>query len=58
MYETGIAHTFGNMVIQMTLSLDDIPSDLGHHKALKYYPLRNLSNKLYKRFQVIYKQST
>lgn len=62
MYETGIAHTLGKTVIPITQSLDDIPSDLGHHRALKYYPneegLRNLSNELYKRFQVIYKQNT
>ncbi len=62
MYETGIAHTLGKTVIPITQSLDDIPSDLGHHRALKYYPneegLRNLSNELYKRLQVIYKQKT
>lgn len=62
MYETGIAHTLGKTVIPITQSLDDIPSDLGHHRALKYYPneegLRNLSNDLYKRLQVIYKQNT
>lgn len=62
MYETGIAHTLGKTVIPITQSLDDIPSDLGHHRALKYYPneegLRNLSNELYKRLQVIYKQNT
>ncbi|ELY21817.1 hypothetical protein ACK8HJ_18375 [Vreelandella titanicae] len=62
MYETGIAHTLGKTVIPITQSLDDIPSDLGHHRALKYYPneegLRNLSNDLYKRLQFIYKQNT
>lgn len=62
MYETGIAHTLGKTVIPITQSLDDIPSDIGHHRALKYYPneegLRNLSNELYKRLQVIYKQKT
>ncbi|MFO7592656.1 MAG: hypothetical protein R6X15_01240 [Pseudomonadota bacterium] len=62
MYETGIAHTLGKTVVPITQSLDDIPSDLGHHRALKYYPneegYRDLSNELYKRFKVIYKQNT
>lgn len=59
MYETGIAHTLGKTVIPITQSLDDIPSDLGHHRALKYLPneqgYRDLSNELYKRLKVIYK---
>lgn len=38
MYETGIAHTLGKNVIPITQSIDDIPSDLGHHRALKYLP--------------------
>jgi hypothetical protein len=62
MYETGIAHTLGKTVIPITQSLDDIPSDLGHHRALKYYPneegLKNLSNELYKRLNVIYQKNT
>jgi len=62
MYETGIAHTLGKTVIPITQSHDDIPSDLGHHRALKYYPneegLRDLSNELYKRLKVIYSQNT
>lgn len=57
MYETGIAHTLGKTVIPITQSIDDIPSDLGHHRALKYLPneegYRNLSNDLYKRLKVI-----
>lgn len=60
MYETGIAHTLGKTVIPITQSLDDIPSDLGHHRALKYLPneqgLKDLSNELYKRLKVIYKE--
>ncbi len=60
LYETGIAHTLGKTVIPITQSIDDIPSDLGHHRALKYLPneegLRDLSNELYKRLKVIYKQ--
>jgi hypothetical protein len=62
MYETGIAHTLGKTVIPITQSLDDIPSDLGHHRALKYLSneqgLKDLSNELYKRLKVIYKQNT
>jgi len=58
MYETGIAHTLGKTVIPITQSIDDIPSDLGHHRALKYLPneegYRDLSNELYKRLQVIF----
>jgi len=57
MYETGIAHTLGKTVIPITQSLDDIPSDLGHHRALKYLPndegYRTLSNELYKRIKTI-----
>ena len=57
MYETGIAHTLGKTVIPITQSIDDIPSDLGHHRALKYLPneegYRNLSNDLYKRLKGI-----
>jgi hypothetical protein len=57
MYETGIAHTLGKVVIPITQSLEDIPSDLGHHRALKYLPndegYRNLSNELYKRIKTI-----
>jgi len=60
MYETGIAHTLGKIVIPITQSLEDIPSDLGHHRALKYLPneegYRNLSNELYKRIKTIIEQ--
>ncbi len=62
MYETGIAHTLGKTVIPITQSLSDIPSDLGHHRALKYLPneqgYKDLSNDLYKRLNVIYSNST
>ncbi len=37
-YEVGIAHTLGKTVIPITQSLDDVPADLGHHRALKYLP--------------------
>lgn len=57
MYETGIAHTLGKIVIPITQSINDIPSDLGHHRALKYLPndegYRNLKNELYKRIKTI-----
>lgn len=62
MYETGIAHTLGKTVIPITQSIDDIPSDLGHHRALKYLPneegYRDLSNELHKRLKTIFGQST
>jgi hypothetical protein len=38
MYETGIAHTLGKQVIPIARSLDDVPSDLRHHRALLYLP--------------------
>ena len=57
MYETGIAHTLGKTVIPITQSLDDIPSDLGHHRTLKYLPneqgYKDLSNELWKRLKTI-----
>jgi len=59
MYETGIAHTLGKTVIPITQSLDDIPSDLGHHRAYKYLAndqgYRDLSNELYKRIKTVMK---
>lgn len=36
MYETGIAHTLGKVVIPITQNVSDIPSDMGHHRALCY----------------------
>lgn len=39
MYETGIAHTLGKIVVPITQNIDDIPSDLKPHRALTY--LRN-----------------
>jgi hypothetical protein len=35
MYETGIAHTLGKDVVPITQSIDDIPSDMNHHRAMK-----------------------
>lgn len=57
MYETGIAHTLGKIVIPITQSIDDIPSDLTQHRALKYLPnqegYKNLSKELYRRIITI-----
>jgi hypothetical protein len=36
LYETGIAHTLGKLVIPITQNKADIPSDLIHHRALIY----------------------
>ncbi len=53
MYETGIAHTLGKHVIPITQSLDDVPFDTRHHRALKYLPntegLITLANALTKK---------
>ena len=57
MYETGIAHTLGKEVIPICQNFEDIPSDLLHHRALKYLPndegYRTLSNELFKRIKAI-----
>ena len=57
MYETGIAHTLGKTVIPITQSIDDIPSDLGHHRALKYLAneqgYKDFCNDLYRRLKVV-----
>jgi len=50
MYETGIPHNLGKIVIPITQNISDIPSDIGHHRALSYLQnvegLSELSNKL------------
>lgn len=38
MYETGIAHTLGKMVVPITQSVDHVPFDLRHHRSLTYHP--------------------
>jgi hypothetical protein len=57
MYETGIAHTLGKIVVPLTQNIADIPSDLKPHRALKYLPnpegLRDLSTQLAKRLTTI-----
>lgn len=61
MYETGIAHTLGKTVIPITQSIDDIPSDIGHHRALKYLPneqgYKDMCNELYKRLKIIFERT-
>lgn len=36
MYETGIAHTLGKLVIPITQDANDIPFDIAHHRHLRY----------------------
>ncbi|MCU1740015.1 MULTISPECIES: hypothetical protein [unclassified Pseudomonas] len=36
MYETGIAHTLGKIVVPLAQIIQDIPSDMVHHRALIY----------------------
>lgn len=38
MYETGIAHTLGKIVIPISQSMEDVPFDIAHHRVLKYLP--------------------
>lgn len=38
MYETGVAHTLGKHVIPIAQAIEDVPSDLRHHRVLKYLP--------------------
>jgi hypothetical protein len=50
MYETGVAHTLGKLVIPISQTLDDTPFDLRHHRIMEYEPSRaglvNLQHKL------------
>lgn len=56
-YEMGIAHTLGKNVIPITQSIDDIPFDLRHHRALNYLKnsegLEKLRKGLEKRLEVL-----
>jgi len=56
-YEVGIAHTLGKTVIPISQSIDDVPSDLRHHRVLKYLPNQegylNLQDELMKRIKTI-----
>ncbi len=57
MYETGIAHTLGKEVIPLTQNIQDVPSDLRHHRALIYLPneqgYRDLETALVTRIRII-----
>lgn len=57
MYETGIAHTLGKHVIPLTQSINDIPFDIKHHRALSYLPnsegIREMREKLAQRLKSI-----
>ena len=46
MYETGIAHTLGKIVIPIAQVVQDIPSDMVHHRALIYLNNREGLDKL------------
>lgn len=50
MYETGIAHTLGKLVVPISQSLEDVPFDMAHHRCLNYLSnaegFSNLSKKL------------
>jgi hypothetical protein len=56
-YEAGIAHTLGKTVIPITQSIDDVPSDLRHHRVLLYHPndqgYRELAIEIKKRLQTL-----
>jgi hypothetical protein len=56
-YEVGIAHTLGKTVIPITQNLSDVPSDLQHHRVLKYFPNKqgyeDMITELKKRLQTL-----
>lgn len=60
-YEVGIAHTLGKTVVPITQSLKDVPSDLGHHRALQYFPnsqgYLELTKEIQKRLQTLFPSS-
>ncbi|HET6323854.1 MAG TPA: hypothetical protein VFG04_04070 [Planctomycetaceae bacterium] len=53
LYETGIAHCLGRTVVPITRDIEDVPSDLRHHRACVYLPnsegLAELKTELAKR---------
>lgn len=57
MYETGIAHTLGKEVVPIAQSIEDVPSDLRHHRVLTYHSNREghgtLRQKLAQRLRTI-----
>jgi len=60
MYETGISHTLGKNVVPITQHMENIPSDLKPHRALKYLPntegLRELREQLVKRLRTLHEK--
>ena len=46
MYETGISHTLGKHVVPVTQNIEHVPSDLRHHRVLKYLPNKEGLNDL------------
>jgi hypothetical protein len=38
LYETGIAHTLGKLVIPIVQNMADVPFDLAHHRVQRYLP--------------------
>jgi hypothetical protein len=57
-YEVGIAHTLGKTVVPITQSMADVPSDLGHHRALLYCPneqgYKDLTTEIEKRLKTLF----
>lgn len=57
MYETGIAHTLGKTVVPLAQIVQDIPSDMVHHRALIYLKngegLAKLEEDLMKKLRMI-----
>ncbi len=57
-YEVGIAHTLGKTVIPITQSINDVPSDLRHHRALLYHPneqgYKDLTSEIDKRLRTLF----
>lgn len=57
-YEVGIAHTLGKTVVPITQSMTDVPSDLGHHRALLYFPneqgYKDLTIEIEKRLKTLF----
>ena len=41
LYELGIAHTLGKLVIPIVQNPEDVPFDLRHHRYLRYEPTRD-----------------
>jgi len=57
-YEVGIAHTLGKTVVPITQSVEDVPSDLRHHRVLVYLPneqgYKELTQELGKRLETLF----